>query len=73
MKKVHLKFITIRLLPEEAKVLKLLCQRIGTRLYWHFAEVEGFENESRTVDILFDILQTIEEARNNRDAKTLGR
>ena len=73
MKKVHLKFITIRLLPEEAKVLQSICRKIGTALYWHFAEVEGFENESRTVDILFDILQTIEEARNNRDAKTLGR
>ena len=73
MKKVHLKFITIRLLPEEAKVLQSICRKIGTALYWHFAEVEGFENESRTVDILFDILHTIEEARNNRDAKTLGR
>lgn len=73
MKKVHLKFITIRMLPEEAKVLQSICRKIGTALYWHFAEVEGFENESRTVDILFDILQTIEEARNNRDAKTLGR
>ena len=73
MKKVHLKFITIRLLPEEAKVLKLLCQKTGTMLFWHFNEVEGFENESRTVDILFDILQTIEEARMHQDAETLGR
>ena len=73
MKKIRLEFVTIRLLPEEAKVLQSICKKTGTTLYWHFTEVEGFENESRTVDIMFDILQTIDEARINQDAKTLGR
>ena len=71
MKKARLDFIEIRLLPEEAKVLSCFCKKIGIQLFWHFADVEGFENESRTVDILFDILQTIEEGKMQKEGKDL--
>ena len=71
MKKRRVKFITIRLLPEEAKVLSLFCRKIGTVLHWHFAEIDGFEHEDRTVDILFDILQTIKEAKDKENEQML--
>ena len=69
--KRRIEFIDIRLLPEEAKVLICLCKKVGTQLFWHFADVEGFENESRTVDILFDILQTIEEGKMQKEGEVL--
>lgn len=65
------KLIKIYLLPSEAKVLQTFCRKIGTTLYWHFAEVEGFDAEARVVDMLFDIMNTIADAREKENAKTI--
>jgi hypothetical protein len=47
-----------------------VCKKIGLDLHWQFVDVEGFEAQERSLDILFDLLQTIEDARKSRNDKT---
>ena len=70
MRKYHPGCIKVYLLPEEIAVFVTVCKKIGLQLHSQFVDVEGFEEQERSLDILFDLLQTIEDARRGRNDKT---